>query len=198
MNGKTIAITGGICIGVGLLIGLFHKQITSMIADVYKIYIKSNVAEFLQKTEEIAQKLSIHPNWLLAVMTIESGINHQVVNPNGGATGLIQFMPDTAVGMGTSTAALKNMTNVQQLDYVYKYLLPFKGKMTRFVDVYFAVFFPLAIGKPDTWVFETQKLSRAKIAAANPLFDTNKDGMLTVYEVREAMTSIARKKGLVI
>lgn len=198
MNYKTISIVGGILATLGLLGFIFQKKITIMIAEVYKKYVKTNTEEFLSKTNSISQQLGINPNWLLAVMTIESGINHQAVNPNGGATGLIQFMPATATGMGTSTAALKAMTNVQQLDYVYKYLLPFSGKMKRFVDVYFAVFFPLAIGKADDWVFETSKLSRTKIAAANPIFDTNKDGKLTVKEVRDAMTSIAQKKGLVV
>ena len=198
MNYKAMAIVGGILAGIGLLGFVFRKKITNMIAEVYKKYVKTNLEEFLSKTDLISQKLGINPNWLLAVMTIESGINPQAVNPNGGATGLIQFMPATATSLGTSTAALKAMSNVQQLDFVYKYLLPFSGKMKRFVDVYFAVFFPAAIGKPDDWVLETTTLSRAKIAAANPLFDTNKDGKLTVQEVRDAMLSTAQKKGLVI
>jgi hypothetical protein len=53
--------------------------------------------------------------------------------------------------------------------------------------LYFTVFFPLAIGKPDDWVFQTSKLSASKIASQNPAFDLNKDGKLTVAEVREAM-----------
>jgi hypothetical protein len=96
-------------------------------------------------------------------------------------------MPDTAAALGTSCAALKAMSNVQQLDYVYKYFVPYSGKMQSYIDVYFTVFFPLAIGKPDDWVFQTSKLSASKIATQNPVFDLNKDGKLTVAEVREAM-----------
>jgi hypothetical protein len=96
-------------------------------------------------------------------------------------------MPDTAAHLGTSCAALKAMTNVQQLAYVYKYLAPFAGKMTSYIDLYFTVFFPIAVGKPDNWTFQTSKHSASKIAVQNPVFDINKDGRLTVAEVREAM-----------
>ena len=43
------------------------------------------------------------------------------------ATGLIQFMPKTAKNLGTSTQQLFKMSNVQQLDYVYKYFLSAKA-----------------------------------------------------------------------
>jgi hypothetical protein len=79
------------------------------------------------------------------------------------------------------------MTNVQQLDWVYKYLSPYAGRINSYTDLYFTVFFPLAIGKPDDWVFQTSKLLASKIATQNPGFDLNKDGKLTVAEVREAM-----------
>jgi hypothetical protein len=70
---------------------------------------------------------------------------------------------------------------------VYKYLAPYAGKMQSYIDVYFTVFFPLAVGKPDDWVFQTSTLTASKIATQNPAFDLNKDEKLTVAEVREAM-----------
>lgn len=45
-----------------------------------------------------------------------------------GATGLIQFMPATAQGMGTTTAALAAMSAVQQLDYVQRYFKPYAAR----------------------------------------------------------------------
>ena len=149
--------------------------------------VKTNKDAFITKVISISQKLNIEPEWLMQVFNSESGVNHQAVNPITNATGLIQFMPSTAIGLGTTVAALKAMTNVQQLDYVYKYLAPYTGKMQSYIDVYFTVFFPLAIGKPDDWVFQTSTLSASKIATQNPIFDLNKDGKLTVAEVREAM-----------
>jgi hypothetical protein len=153
----------------------------------YEEKVKTNKEAFIAKVVTISQKLGIEPEWLMQVFVNESGINHQAVNVVSGATGLIQFMPDTAAALGTSCAALKAMSNIQQLDWVYKYLSHYTGKMESYIDLYFTVFFPLAIGKPDDWVFQTSKLSASKIASQNPAFDLNKDGKLTVAEVREAM-----------
>ena len=48
-------------------------------------------------------------------------------------------------------------------------------------------FFPAAIGKPDDYVLQTSKLSAATIAKQNPFFDVNKDGKLTVGEIKRRM-----------
>ena len=153
----------------------------------YEERVTSNRVAFVSKVESICNNLKIAPEWLMQVMVNESGVNHQAVNSISNATGLIQFMPNTAIALGTTVAALKAMSNVQQLDYVYKYLAPYAGKINSYIDLYFAVFFPSAIGKPDEWVLQTSTLSASKIAAQNPVFDLNKDGKLTVAEVREAM-----------
>jgi hypothetical protein len=104
-----------------------------------------------------------------------------------GATGLIQFIPSTAIGLGTTTTALKNMSAVDQLDYVEKYLKVYKGKINSYVDTYFAIFFPLAIGKPDDWVLQGTGISASLIARQNPAFDVNKDGKVQVWEVKKIM-----------
>jgi len=153
----------------------------------YEEHVKTNRSAFIAKVVSISKILGIEPEWLMQVFMNESGMNHQAVNKTSNATGLIQFMPDTAKALGTTVEALKAMTNVQQLDWVYKYLSPYTGRMQSYIDVYFSVFFPLAVGKPDDWVFQTSKLSAAIIAKQNPVFDLNKDGKLTVAEVREAM-----------
>ena len=102
---------------------------------IYENLVTQNKAAFLAKVQEIAAKLKIQADWLMIVMKMESGINHQIVNKTGGATGLIQFMPATARGLGTSTEALKTMTNVQQLDYVYKYFAPYSGRLKSVTDL---------------------------------------------------------------
>lgn len=63
--------------------------------------VTSNKEAFLQKVRLICAKLGIEPDWLMFVMNSESGLNPAAYNPNGGASGLIQFMPDTAKGLGT-------------------------------------------------------------------------------------------------
>lgn len=164
-------------------------------------YIPAPKAEFCAKLKEICSKLAINPEWLLAVMYIESRINPKAVNKYTGATGLIQFMPATANSLGTTTAALQSMTAVQQLDYVYLYLKPYTGKMQSFVDVYFAVFFPAAIGKPADYVLQTSKLSADLIASQNSGYDLNNDNQITVAEVESKLNSILgiqQKKNFII
>jgi len=153
----------------------------------YENNVKENKDQFIAKVKHICLLLGIEPNWLMQVMMNESGLNHRAVNKNGGATGLIQFMPATANVLGTTTQNLLGMTNVEQLDYVYKYIKPFASKISSYVDLYFTIFFPIAVGKPKDWVFETKNLKASTIAKANPIFDINKDQKLTVSEVETAM-----------
>lgn len=149
----------------------------------------TNRPEFIQKVKDIAFVLQTDPNWLMAVMNAESGLNPRAQNTkyplhNGPATGLIQFTPDTAQGLGTSIDQLVNMSNVKQLDYVKDYFEPYAGRLRSYFDVYTAVFFPAAIGKPDEWVFETKNIARSTVARQNPGIDANKDGKITVAEFK--------------
>ncbi len=149
--------------------------------------VTENRDAFAAKVNSIAVKLGIDPNWLMQVMHSESGLNHRIVNPMGGATGLIQFMPDTAKALGTTTDTLKAMSNVDQLDYVYKYFAPYTGKIKSFIDLYMVTFMPAFVGaSPDT-IIQTAQLPASVIANYNPGFDENKDGKLTMAEVEEVM-----------
>lgn len=154
---------------------------------VYDYLVTSNKAAFLAKVAEISAKLGINPDWLMIVMKMESGINHLAVNAMTGATGLIQFMPATAAGLGTSTAALRSMTNVEQLDYVYKYFKPYAGRFFAVTDLYTVTFFPVALGKPDSYVLETSSIHADTIARQNPVFDLNKDQKITYGEFKQSI-----------
>lgn len=145
----------------------------------------ANSRDFLQKVIAVSEMLGIDSSWLLDVMKFESGLDPQAVNPNTGATGLIQFMPATARDLGTTVDALYAMDAVRQMEYVYKYLQPYSGKMQSLTDTYFAVFFPAAIGKPRSWVLQSRSQSAALIARNNPVFDTNHDNKITVGEVED-------------
>jgi len=158
-----------------------------------------NLATFEQTMNSICTKLDINPNWLMMVMWSESRLNAQSVNKQKGdsenaqvrsanrATGLIQFMPDTAKNLGTSTQKLYAMSAIDQLHYVYAYFKPWTGKIHSYFDLYFVTFFPLAMGKPDDYVLETAKIAASKIAKQNPFFDVNKDGKLTAREIKHRM-----------
>jgi len=157
------------------------------------------LADFEQTMNSLCTKLEINPNWLMMVMWSESRLNAQAVNKQAGdstnpavraanrAVGLIQFMPDTAKNLGTTTQKLYAMSAIDQLHFVYAYFKPWTGKIHSYFDLYLITFFPIAVGKPDEYILETTKLAASKIAKQNPFFDMNKDGKLTVGEIKRKM-----------
>jgi hypothetical protein len=147
-------------------------------------HVATNRPAFVARVREVAEKLRVDPNWLMGTMYLESGLKPTARNPQGGATGLIQFMPATARGLGTTTDALAKMSNVQQLDYVLAYLLPWAGKISSWFDLYLCIFYPAAIGKPDSYVLGNTPAMQALIAKQNAGFDVNKDGTITKGEFR--------------
>lgn len=78
----------------------------------------------------------------------------------GSATGLVQFMPDTAQDLHTTTTELAAMTGVEQLDYVYGYFYPYKGKLVTLSDIYMRVLWPAGIGKGEDEAIFTKGGSR--------------------------------------
>ena len=82
--------------------------------------------EFVDKTNEVASRLGIRDvNELLRVFDLETRgtFSASEVNPDSGATGLIQFMSKYgAKTVGKTLEELKAMSRVEQLDYVEKYL----------------------------------------------------------------------------
>lgn len=150
---------------------------------IFENLIKDNKEAFLAKVAEVAGFLEVKPEWLMFVMYFETAhtLNSHIQNKIG-ATGLIQFMPATAKGLGTTTDALKKMSNVEQLSFVQKHLSRFRGRYKSFVDLYCAIFWPAAVGKPDTY-----RITSDQVAAQNPIFDLNKDKDITKSEIRIAL-----------
>ena len=141
--------------------------------------------EFKRKVIEISEKLDCDPDDLMAVMAFESGLDSAAVNKVSGATGLIQFMPETARGLGTSVEELRNMDKIRQLDYVYEYLKNKKGKLNNIEDMYMAVLWPAACGKPSDTVIFDQNSSSSFIRTCykqNRGLDINNDGTVTKSE----------------
>ena len=88
---------------------------------------KSGLSQgFYNKVVQVAKRIKCSPDDLMALMNSESNLNPASQNPSSNATGLIQFMPSTAKGLGTSVENLKTMSAEQQLVYVEKYLLEVK------------------------------------------------------------------------
>jgi hypothetical protein len=101
----------------------------------------------------LAKKLGMpDAGWLANLINFESGgtFSPSIRNPHSGATGLIQFMPSTAKGMGTTTDTLASMSAKEQMKYVERYLLRKKRNADSYkqpTDAYMAVFYPVAMGK---------------------------------------------------
>lgn len=142
---------------------------------------------FKERVWWIADTLRLNPDDLMACMAWESGesFSPSVRNAAGsGATGLIQFMPSTAVGLGTSTAKLAAMTAEDQLNYVYKYFKPYAGRLNNLGDIYMAILWPKAVGKPDSYVL-WEKGKQPTTFRQNAGLDINKDQKITRKECLE-------------
>lgn len=132
----------------------------------------------------IADTLKLNPDDLMACMAWESGetFSASVKNAAGsGATGLIQFMPSTAKGLGTTTAALAKMSAEDQLSFVYKYFRPYSGRLRNLGDIYMAILWPKGVGQPDSYIL-WDKSSMPTTFRQNSGLDLNKDGKITRAE----------------
>src|SRR5215204_1911188 len=145
-------------------------------------------AEFLSGVERLAQRLETRPEYILSVMSFETGGTFNPAQRNGiGATGLIQFLPGTAEGLGTSTAELARMSSVEQLRYVEKYFDQpnFRGRLGTLEGLYTAVLSGRARQNSDAVLFRQGTSAYRQ----NPL-DWNNDGQITAGE---AITPVAAR-----
>jgi uncharacterized protein (DUF2345 family) len=138
---------------------------------------------FYNKVKTVATELKCSYIDLLACMAFETGrtFNPGIQNSIG-ATGLIQFIRPTAIGLGTTTDQLRTMTRVEQMDWVLKY---FKAGPIRKLsnvtleDLYMAILWPAAVGKSNDYVLFS---SPSKAYEQNKGLDLNKDGNITKAE----------------
>lgn len=147
---------------------------------------------FKMKVIEICEELEINPDYLMACMAFETGriFRADKKNPLSSATGLIQFMETTAKKLGTTTLALSQMTEVEQLDYVKQYFISSKGKLKTLEDVYMKILWPNAVGKEeDSIVFDRYGKTDEEYLA-NAGLDLNKDNKITKKEISSKVRSI--------
>lgn len=118
---------------------------------------------------------------LMACMAFESGetFSPSIKNAAGsGATGLIQFMPSTAVGLGTTTAKLAALSATDQLEYVRRYFKPYAQRIQTLPDMYMAILLPSYVGRPDSAILFSEGVSYRQNAG----LDSNSDGIITKRE----------------
>jgi hypothetical protein len=174
---------------------------------------KKTADEFATKLAQVARQLQVSPQDLYKVMWFETKGTLDPSKTNRiGATGLIQFMPKTAEFLGTTTQALRNMSAVDQLDWVLKYYkvkkLPPGSKAS---DIYLITLFPAVVRRslPDDHILAVNPysknpklkklaasrilsdvaISRASMWTQNPVFRQKNKDFYTVGDVRKVFDS---------
>ena len=148
----------------------------------------ANDQPFQQGVSRLAKKYNVSEDDLYAVMSFETGGTFDPAQKNAagsGATGLIQFMPETAKGLGTTVEELAKMSRTQQLEYVDKYFSNKGIQGGDIDDLYMSILFPAAVGKPDDFVLFGRGAMRGYTGRAydqNRGLDANNDGSITKAE----------------
>lgn len=179
---------------------VLKKSFTEQVEKLYRESIKEQqILTFLEKKQmlkyfgkperdkakQIAQNLSIDVEWLYMVIYKESRGNPKAINKITNATGLIQWMPSTAVRFDTTVESLYEMSVLEQLDYVEKYIKFFqkKSNIDSYLDLYLCIFYPSAIGKELSHVIS----NGGNVYKANKGIDHkgNNDGILSLYDIKQ-------------
>jgi peptidoglycan hydrolase-like protein with peptidoglycan-binding domain len=144
--------------------------------------------EFIKAVEGVSNRIGTKPEYLMAVMSFETGGTFDPAKRNSiGATGLIQFLPSTAEGLGTTTAKLAKMSPTEQLKYVEKYFdTPSRrGKLGTLEGLYTAVLYGTAKPDSNTTLFR----QGTKAYTQNSGLDYNRDGKITAGEATNAVST---------
>lgn len=146
---------------------------------------------FRSKLLDVSRELGIDPNYIMACIALETGktFRTDIKNPGSSATGLIQFMADTAKDLGTSTRQLRAMDHVEQMEYVKKYFkmqadnVGVPTEQWTLEDVYYSIFRPktILLG-PNDIVYQR---SDGDYYSKNLYHDRNNDGKITKNEIAE-------------
>ena len=139
-----------------------------------------------QKVRDIADRLEIDPNWLMIIFNYETAGQISPSTTNSiGCVGLIQFCPDKAgtkkVGNTVYTMnEIRSMSYSRQLELVYEFLKVYQNKVETIYDLYTSIFYPTALGKPNSYIFGSEKSdSYARIVAQQNPSIANGDTYIT-------------------
>lgn len=155
----------------------------------------------------IDDQLGLGADKLMNCMAFETGqtFRADIKNLAGSSgLGLIQFMKATIEGPGgmlerhpnlkkvaPNHAALAKLTPTQQLTFVYYYFKDFGNDLSKWSqeDIYMAILYPKAIGKPLDWQMPWKYGSLAY--KQNSGLDLNKDKVITKAEAAAGVTRMA-------
>lgn len=143
---------------------------------------KEKSSQFDAELDATSRASGLDPAKVRGVIRPESGGDPAAVNPQSGASGLIQFLPKVAESLGSSIEEIRKMTAEQQLPLVMKYLSE-RGitKDSPPGDYYMAVAAPAFIGKPDSSVVYKKG---SKEWEQNPAWRPADGGDITVASIK--------------
>lgn len=159
---------------------------------------------FKDRLSEISGKIGIDEDSIIKLMKHESKLDPSAKNSIG-CVGLIQFCPDSRGGSYKTISGKRYdleelRTNLDlQMDAIESFWVEGKnrGKIKSSKDLYIYNFFPIAAGKSDNFVLQTDKISAEKIANKNPIFNRTlgraRNTPLTVGDLED----FYRKTGMV-
>lgn len=140
------------------------------------------------------EKWNITLEDMLLVIYSESNFNPKAVNKQKGdnedprircktrATGIIQFMPEVAKNLGTTNSDLYNLDICSQVDYMFKYLAPYKSQINNALSLKLAILYPVSLNSSNIVISKKQD-SRAYLS--NMALDLDKDNVISKEEVKK-------------
>lgn len=156
-----------------------------------KIVGERETAAFIDQLEIMSKEYGASVDDFLTIFFKETASYNNVLkidsrSKNSSATGLIQFMDDTAKGLGTTTDEIAEMSPLKQLEYVDKFYRNASGgnvsKLNSAGQLRVATVAPAFIGKTDeTIIYKADSIN----AKANPSLQDN-NGNITVRSVHNA------------
>lgn len=145
---------------------------------------------FFSELKAVSARLQCRPEDLLGVMLSESDVSPYAQNPNGKATGLIQFMPATLKGLGWTEGVetFRGLTAEAQLPWVEAYYRSHAGRLTSTGRLYLATYLPAKMGVADE---HAALASRGeKNYDQNSGLDMNKDGAISIADLTARVASV--------
>lgn len=144
--------------------------------------------DFVRQVILEANKRGWDGNALLGHISIESGFNPAIKNPQPGqtASGLIQIIESTAQSLGTTTAAIRGMNHMQQIPLIFAFFDKYsKGRALKDGD-YRLIGYGLSPSLADSSVLWK---SDSKLYALNKYEDSDNKGFITAGDIRRNFRS---------
>jgi hypothetical protein len=144
--------------------------------------------DFMSEVNRVSARFGVDPLDMLAVMRAESRLDPTAQNPRSRATGLIQFIPQTATALGTTVEEIREMSAAQQMRLVERYFqmvgLPHGASAgTLYAYVYLPGRARSAVSRGDGVLSRDPE----NYYTANRILDHNRDGVITISDLDTVM-----------